>query len=174
MRCGPCAVRVRACPHARISRIAAAAAHRAQVLKKFNSAASRPWEEALKRMIPAYGRDINAEPGLYGRVMEKARSVLLEGQVSGHRTARTNANQLFDRLDTGRKGRLTVRDLKKALTLDPKQIDELVTKLDAGKSGEISREKFEAGFATFVTSQVRQLKKTLTAQPLPEPRSNPK
>ena len=38
------------------------------------------------------------------------RERVLQGEVSGHRTARTNANHLFDRLDTGRKGRLTVRD----------------------------------------------------------------
>ena len=135
-----------------------------EVVKRFNSA-GRPWEMALRRMIPAYGRDINAEPGLYGKVMAKARAVLLEGEVSGHRTARTNANHLFDRLDTNRNGKLTVRELKKVLTLSPEQINELFAKLDANPSGEISREKFDAGFSAFVTGQVRQLKRALTIDP---------
>ena len=71
---------------------------------------SRPWDAELARMIPAYGRDIHTEPGLYKKVMDRARSVLLEGPVSGHRTARTNANSLFDRLDANKKGKLTVRE----------------------------------------------------------------
>lgn len=133
-----------------------------EVLKKFNSA-GRPWEAALAHMIPAYGRDINAEPGLYRTIMDRAQRVLLEGEVSGHRTARTNANHLFDRLDSGRKGHLTVKELKKVLTLGPDQVEELLSKLDADpESGEVSREKFDAGFSTFVTSQVRQLKRALT------------
>merc|ERR1719247_3016681 len=80
-----------------------------EVLHKFNSAGDvvRPWEPALRHMIPAYGRDINAEPGLYDAVMAKARPVLLQGEMSGHRTARANANHLFDRLDAGHKGKLT-------------------------------------------------------------------
>ena len=61
--------------------------------------------------------------------------MLLQGQVSGHRTARTNANQLFDRLDKNRKGKLHVSDLKAALTLSQKQIDELLLRLEADKSG---------------------------------------
>lgn len=123
------------------------------------------WDVALSHMIPAYGRDINEEPGLYDKVMNKARAVLLQGQVSGHRTARTNANQLFDRLDTKRKGKLNVNDLKAHLTLSKQQVDELLTRLEADKSGEISREKFDAGFATFVTGQVRQLRRALTVVP---------
>ena len=132
-----------------------------EVLQKFNSA-GRPWEDALRKMIPAYGRDINAEPGLYEKVMRKARSVLLDAPP----TARMNANALFDRLDTGRKGKLTAKQLKQALTLSPQQVDELMEKLEA-TSGEITREKFDAGFATFVTGQVRQLKRALTAAALP-------
>ena len=136
-----------------------------EVLQRFNAYAARPWEAALKRMIPAYGRDINETDGLYEQVMDKAKRVLLQGEVSGHRTARTNANHLFDRLDTSRKGKLTVRDLKKVLTLEEQQLNELFDKLDVDASGEISREKFDAGFATFLTSQVRQLKRALTMAP---------
>ena len=85
-------------------------------------------------------------------------------QMSGHRTARANANHLFDRLDAGRKGKLTVKQLCAHLTLEPKQVDELLKKLDVGKSptSEISREKFDAGYATFVTGQVRKLKTALS------------
>jgi len=139
------------------------------VLKKFNAATGRPWDAALSRMIPAYGRDINAEDGLYEKVMDKARSVLLQGPVSGHRTARTNANALFDRLDTSRKGKLTVKELKQFLTLNKQQVNQLVEQLQADSSGEISRENFDAGFATFVTSQVRQLKRALTVANPPQP-----
>ena len=32
-------------------------------------------------------------------------------------------------------------------------------------AGEISREKFDAGFATYVTGQVRQLRRALTVVP---------
>ena len=116
-------------------------------------------------MIPQYGRDINEEPGLYEKVINRARSVLLQGEVSGHRTCRTNANQLFDRLDTSRRGKLTVKELKAALTLSTAQIHELMNQLDADKKGEISRDNFDAGFSTFVTSQVRQLRRALTVDP---------
>ena len=136
-----------------------------EVLQRFNTYAARPWDAALKRMIPAYGRDINDTDGLYEQVMDKAWRVLLQGEVSGHRTARTNANPLFDRLDTSRKGKLKVRDLKKVLTLEKEQLKELFDKLDVDATGEISREKFDAGFATFLTSQVRQLKRALTMPP---------
>ena len=140
-----------------------------EVLKRFN-AAGRPWDAALRHMIPAYGRDINDTPGLYDKVMSKARGVLLEGPVSGHRTARTNANHLFDRLDTARKGKLTVKQLKQVLTLNPQQVNDLLTRLDVDASGEISREKFDAGFATFVAGQVRQLKRAMsTANPYVNP-----
>ena len=46
-----------------------------EVLHKFNSAGdvARPWEVALRHMIPAYGRDINAEPGLYDAVRLRVR-----------------------------------------------------------------------------------------------------
>ena len=90
-------------------------------------------------------------------------------QMSGHRTARANANHLFDRLDAGRKGKLTVKQLCAHLTLEPKQVDELLKKLDVGKSptSEISREKFDAGYATFVTGQVRKLKTALSMRAAP-------
>lgn len=136
-----------------------------EVLQRFNAAQRRPWEESLRRMIPAYGVDINETAGLYEQVMSKARHVLLEGPVSGHRTARTNANQLFNRLDKERKGKLSVKELQSALTLSPKQIEELFAKLEPDKAGEVSREKFDAGFTTFVTGQVRQLKRALTGLP---------
>ena len=140
-----------------------------EVLQKFNMASRRPWDAELRRIIPAYGRDIHTEPGLYRQLMDRARSVLLEGPVSGHRTARTNANSLFDRLDKGRTGRLTVKQLRQALTLDDAQFAALLAKLDGDASGEITREQFDAGFATFVTSQVRHLKRALTMSPPPPP-----
>ena len=89
--------------------------------------------------------------------------------MSGHRTARANANHLFDRLDAGRKGKLTVKQLCAHLTLEPKQVDELLKKLDVGRSptSEISREKFDAGYATFVTGQVRKLKTALSMRAAP-------
>ena len=139
-----------------------------EVLKKFNSA-GRPWEAALRHMIPAYGRDINAEAGLYDKVMSKARAVLLQQPP----TARANANSLFDRLDKSRKGRLTVKQLKEHLTLDPKQVDELLKKLDVGASGEISREKFDASYATFVTGQVRKLKTAMSMRAAPPASKRP-
>ena len=135
------------------------------VLKRFKTNDPTRWDQALSRMIPQYGRDINEEPGLYEKVINRARSVLLQGEVSGHRTCRTNANQLFDRLDTSRRGKLTVKELKAALTLSTAQIHELMNQLDADKKGEISRDNFDAGFSTFVTSQVRQLRRALTVDP---------
>ena len=95
--------------------------------------------------------------------------------MSGHRTARANANHLFDRLDAGRKGKLTVKQLCAHLTLEPKQVDELLKKLDVGRSptSEISREKFDAGYATFVTGQVRKLKTYLSMRRAP-PAAAPK
>ena len=42
------------------------------------------------------------------------------------------------------------------------EMEELLKKLDTDKSGEISRETFGAGFSTFLTGQVRQLKTALT------------
>lgn len=134
-----------------------------EVLGRFNAAEGRPWEDALRRMIPAYGRDVNREPGLYDRVMGKARAVLLQQPP----TARANANSLFDRLDAGRKGKLTLKELKAHLTLGPKQVDELLKKLDVGASGEISREKFDAGYATFITGQVRKLKTAMSMRAAP-------
>jgi hypothetical protein len=142
------------------------------VLKRFKTNDPTRWDQALSRMIPQYGRDINEEPGLYEKVMGRARRVLLQGEVSGHRTCRTNANQLFDRLDTSRKGKLTVKELKAALTLNHAQIQELMDQLHADPKGEISRENFDAGFATFVTSQVRQLRRALTV--VPESNLDPK
>ena len=106
---------------------------------------------------------------LYEQVMSKARSVLLEGSVSGHRTARTNANALFDRLDEGKTGRVSVRDLRKSVTLDDRQFRELLQRLKVPPSGEIDRETFDAGFATYVTSQVRHLKRSLTVGGLDSP-----
>ena len=95
--------------------------------------------------------------------------------MSGHRTARANANHLFDRLDAGRKGKLTVKQLCAHLTLEPKQVDELLKKLDVGTkpTSEISREKFDAGYATFVTGQVRKLKTALSMRAAP-PAAAPK
>ena len=63
-------------------------------------------------------------------------------------------------------GKLTVKDLQAALTLSPQQIDELLARLEVDPEiKEISREQFESGFSTFMTSQVRRLKTALTVGP---------
>jgi hypothetical protein len=88
------------------------------VINKFNSGTSNAfnWHVALSQWIPSYGRDINAEPGLYAKVMNKARTVLLEGKSSGYRSGMAHANHLFDRIDADADGVLSVPEISTYLT----------------------------------------------------------
>ena len=89
-----------------------------EVLNKFDCGASNAfnWHIALSQWIPSYGRDINAEPGLYEQVMEKARKVLLHGKTSGYRSGFATANHLFDRMDADKDGVLTLDEIARYLT----------------------------------------------------------
>jgi hypothetical protein len=89
-----------------------------EVLNKFDAGAENAfnWHVALSQWIPSYGRDINAEPGLYEKVMEKARKTLLHGTTSGYRSGYATANHLFDRMDADKDGVLTLNEIAQYLT----------------------------------------------------------
>lgn len=102
-----------------------------QVINKFNAGTNNAfnWHVALSQWIPSYGRDINAEPGLYDKVMSKARAVLLEGKTSGYRTGMQHSNHLFDRIDMDSDGVLSPTEISSYLTrhtsMHPTQIEVL-------------------------------------------------
>ena len=85
-----------------------------EVLNKFSTGATQAfdWHVALSSMIPCYGRDINAEPGLYEKIISNARDILLHGKTSGYRAALPNAQHLFDRIDSNGDGVLTLNEVK--------------------------------------------------------------
>lgn len=99
------------------------------MINKFNSGTSNAfnWHVALSQWIPAYGLDINEEPGLYAKVMEKARTVLLEGKTSGYRSGMAHANHLFDRIDLDGDGVLSKSEISNYLSrhtsMHPHQIE---------------------------------------------------
>jgi len=133
-----------------------------EVLNKFDTGAENTfnWHIALSQWIPSYGRDINAEPGLYDKVMEKARKTLLHGTTSGYRSGFATANHLFDRMDADKDGVLTLNEIAQYLTrhtsMQKEQIMTLVDAIDQDKSGDISREEFDKGFAKVVAGLVRR------------------
>merc|ERR1719240_940546 len=107
-----------------------------EVLDHFEAAVTneQEWHSALAQMIPSYGRNINEEPGLYDKVFEKAKDVLLFGEQSGYASAQQNMVQTFKRLDTDASGSLSVEELRKHLVaqgVDDKSIDALIAKLDS-------------------------------------------
>jgi malate dehydrogenase (quinone) len=133
-----------------------------EVINKFNSGTNNAfnWHVALSQWIPSYGRDINAEPGLYDQVMSKARAVLLEGKSSGYRTGMQHSNHLFDRIDMDGDGALSPTEitayLNRHTSMHPTQIQSLVEALDADKDGAVSREEFDKGFTKIVANLVRR------------------
>lgn len=133
-----------------------------EVLNKFDCGAhnSFNWHVALSQWIPSYGRDINAEPGLYERVMSKARESLLVGKTSGFKTGMQHANHLFDRIDANSDGVLTIPEISNYLSrhtsMASEQIKALIEAIDVDKSGDISREEFDTGFAKVISGLVRR------------------
>jgi len=116
------------------------------------------WHSALAQMIPSYGRDINAEPGLYQKTWARCSDVLLHGELSGHKTAEQNMEKVFNRLDVDTSGKLSVEELRAHLKqkgVASESIDALVNKIDADHSGNISRDEFKAGFSDFVAGQLQ-------------------
>lgn len=88
------------------------------MINKFNSGTANAfnWHVALSQWIPSYGRDVNEEPGLYEKVMGKARNVLLEGKTSGYRSNMAHANHLFDRIDADSDGVLSKPEISTYLS----------------------------------------------------------
>jgi len=131
-----------------------------EVLDHFEVAVTHQhvWHMALAQMIPSYGRDINGEPGLYDKLFAKAKSVLLEGELSGYVSCKANLQKTFTRLDTDESGSLSVEELRKHLLaqgVEEGSILALMDKLDQDKSGDISREEFTAGFSDFIIGQLQ-------------------
>lgn len=127
-----------------------------EVLDHFAAAGEhqQQWHAALAQMIPSYGRDINEEPGLYDKIFAKAQEVLLEGYF----TSKQNITKTFKRLDVDGSGSLSVEELRthlRAQGVSSLSIDALIDKLDEDRSGDISQDEFTAGFADFVTGQVK-------------------
>lgn len=133
-----------------------------EVLNKFETGGANAfnWHIALSQWIPSYGRDINAEPGLYDSVMAKARNVLLHGKTSGFRSNMANANHLFDRMDADKDGVLKMSEisnyLKSHTSMQDEQIMTLVEAMDKDNSGDISRDEFDQGFTKLVAGLVRR------------------
>jgi len=133
-----------------------------EVLTKFDTGGANAfnWHIALSQWIPSYGRDINAEPGLYDSVMNKAREVLLHGKTSGFRSNMANANHLFDRMDADKDGVLKISEistyLKSHTSMADEQITKLVEAMDEDRSGDISRSEFDQGFTRLVANLVRR------------------
>lgn len=133
-----------------------------EVLNKFDMGAENAfnWHVALSQWIPSYGRDINLEPGLYEKVMQKARDTLLHGTTSGFKTGMQHANHLFDRIDVDKDGVLTMQEITKYLTrhtsMAKEQIEALIVAIDEDKSGDVTREEFDKGFSKIVSGLVRR------------------
>mmetsp|Transcript_28426 Transcript_28426/g.55396 ORF Transcript_28426/g.55396 Transcript_28426/m.55396 type:complete len:681 (+) Transcript_28426:59-2101(+) len=133
-----------------------------EVINKFNAGTNNAfnWHVALSQWIPSYGRDINTEPGLYDKVMSKARDALLEGKTSGYRTGFQHSNHLFSRIDIDADGVLSPQEISSYLSrhtsMHPTQIESLVLALDADQDGQVSREEFEKGFGKVVAGLVRR------------------
>jgi len=116
------------------------------------------WHSALAQMIPSYGRDMNTEPGLYEKTWARCSEVLLYGELSGHQTAQQNTEKVFNRLDIDSSGSLSIEELHLHLQkqgVAAESIDAIIKKLDADRSGDITRDEFKAGFSDFITGQLR-------------------
>ena len=106
------------------------------------------------QMIPSYGRDINAEPGLYESIINRARATLLKEELL---SSKVNIGKVFDRLDENSDGTLSMAELKvflEAQGIDKKTTENLFKVLDADGTGEITRKEFTAGFSAFCTGQL--------------------
>ena len=86
-----------------------------ECLDHFHAASDfeKQWHMALAQMIPSYGRDLNAEPGLYEKTWARCSDVLLHGELSGHKTAQQNMEKVFHRLDVNHSGNMSVQEWAK-------------------------------------------------------------
>ena len=116
-------------------------------------------------MIPCYGRDINAEPGLYEKIISNARNILLHGKTSGYRAALPNAQHLFDRIDSNGDGVLTLNEVKGYLQkqgMKEKNIKTLIDAIDQNQKaislkGYISRADFDKSFPIIAAGMLRTM-----------------
>ena len=137
-----------------------------EVLNKFSTGATQAfdWHVALSSMIPCYGRDINAEPGLYEKIISNARDILLHGKTSGYRAALPNAQHLFDRIDSNGDGVLTLNEVKGYLQkqgMKEKNIKTLIDAIDQNQKaislkGHISRADFDKSFPIIAAGMLRR------------------
>ena len=130
-----------------------------EVLSHLEAAAHHEsrWHTALAQMIPSYGRDINAEAGLYEKVLKRAQKTLLADVPTGFASAKCNESKTFDRLDTDHSGTLSTEELSSHLEkqgIDPKSIAAIIKKMDIDGSGDINKEEFQKGFLHFATGQL--------------------
>lgn len=130
-----------------------------ECLDHFNAASEfeQQWHMALAQMIPSYGRDLNAEPGLYDKTWAHCSDVLLHGELSGFKTAQQNMEKVFKRLDVDSDGNLSVQELRLHLQKNgvaAESIDAVINQIDADQSGDITRDEFKSGFSDFITGQL--------------------